>query len=64
MNWGFWVVFLLPLGMGGAAGWWLRGLREDMDQADRARLMREVEQAKLRHPAFKAEGQEWMGWTR
>ena len=54
MDYIFWITYLLPVGIGLWGGWWLRGVREYEHEMARYRLMREVEQAKQRHPAYRA----------
>ena len=63
VDWAFWIMFSLPLVMGLAAGWTMRGQweveREELRRIRREALMRDVERAKQRHPAYR-DGE---GWT-
>lgn len=46
MDWGWWVGFLVPLGMGGVSMWWLRGEYE-RDRQER------IQAARRRHPGYR-----------
>lgn len=53
MDYGFWIAYLIPACIGLWGGWWLRGVQEEGRRMEQYRLMRDVERAKQRHPAYK-----------
>ena len=55
VDWGFWVVYLPIVVCSIAAGWWIRGVRDEEVRR---------QEAKAQHPAFRViDGEGEDGWT-
>lgn len=47
VDWGFWITYIIIVSMGGTAGWWLRGVKEQEDEREA------VWRSKMHHPAYR-----------